>query len=73
MQTTIIRPSVKKRIIVTALPFLSFLCMYVLASISAYHLEYGSTAYNVVLSIGVSFFIPMFVSLPFVFKVNRQK
>lgn len=73
MQTTIIRPSVKKRIIVTALPFLSFLCMYVLASISAYNLEYGSTAYNVVLSIGVSFFIPMFVSLPFVFKVNRQK
>lgn len=73
MQTTIIRPSIKKRIIVTLIPFLSFICMYLLVSLCTYKLEYGSTAYHIVLNLGMAFFIPMFLSLPYILKANRQK
>lgn len=36
-------------------------------------LEYGSTADRIVGYIGVSCIIPMIVSIPFIFKVNREK
>ena len=50
-----------------------FLCMFGLAAISVNFLEYGSTADRIVGYIGVSCIIPMIVSIPFIFKVNREK
>ena len=62
-----------KRVIVTLMPAISFLCMFGLAAISVNFLEYGSTADRIVGYIGVSCIIPMIVSIPFIFKVNREK
>lgn len=73
MQTTTIRPSIQRRIIITLIPFLSFLCMYILEGICVDYLEYGSASYEIVGNIGIAFIIPMFVSIPYIIKVNRQK
>lgn len=73
MQITTIRPSMQRRIIITLIPFLSFLCIYILESICVYCLEYGSAPYEIVGNIGIAFIIPMFVSIPYIIKVNRQK
>ena len=71
MGTVVVRNSVAKRVIVTLMPAISFLCMFGLAAISVNFLEYGSTADRIVGYIGVSRIIPMIVSIPFIFKVNR--
>ena len=73
MGTVEVRNSVAKRVIVTLMPAISFLCMFGLAAISVNFLEYGSTADRIVGYIGVSCIIPMIVSIPFIFKVNREK
>ena len=73
MGTVVVRNSVAKRVIVTLMPAISFLCMFGLAAISVNFLEYGSTADRIVGYIGVSCIIPMIVSIPFIFKVNREK
>ena len=67
MGTVVVRNSVAKRVIVTLMPAISFLCMFGLAAISANFLEYGSTADRIVGYIGVSCIIPMIVSIPFIF------
>ena len=73
MGTVVVCNSVAKRVIVTLMPAISFLCMFGLAAISVNFLEYGSTADRIVEYIGVSCIIPMIVSIPFIFKVNREK
>ena len=70
MGTVEVRNSVAKRVIVTLMPAIS---MFGLAAISVNFLEYGSTADRIVGYIGVSCIIPMIVSIPFIFKVNREK
>ena len=61
MGTVVVRNSVAKRVIVTLMPAISFLCMFGLAAISVNFLEYGSTADRIVGYIGVSCIIPPFV------------
>lgn len=41
MGTVVVRNSVAKRVIVTLMPAISFLCMFGLAAISVNFLEYG--------------------------------
>ena len=48
MGTVVVRNSVAKRVIVTLMPAISFLCMFGLAAISVNFLEYGSTADRIV-------------------------
>ena len=73
MGTVVVRHPVAERVIVTLMPAISFLCMYGLAAISVTFLEYGSTAEKIVGYIGVACIIPMIGSIPFIFKVNREK
>ena len=55
MGTVVVRNSVAKRVIVTLMPAISFLCMFGLAAISANFLEYGSTADRIISECPVSF------------------
>ena len=73
MGTVVVRNSVAKRVIVTLMPAISFLCMFGLAAISVNFLEYGSTAdrncgiYRSVLYHSDDSFNTVY------FKVNREK
>ena len=65
MGTVVVRNSVAKRVIVTLMPAISFLCMFGLAAISVNFLEYGSTADRIVGYIGVSCIIDSFNTVYF--------
>lgn len=73
MESIVVRHAKAKRILITFMPAICFLCMYLLESICVYCLEYGSAAYEIVGNIGIMFLMPMVVSIPLVFKVHREK
>lgn len=73
MDSIVIRHSKNKRIIVTLLPAICLLCMYLCAVISTYYFEYGSAGDRIMGYICVSLSVPMVVSIPFIFKVHREK
>ncbi|MGN0351805.1 MAG: DUF1266 domain-containing protein [Roseburia sp.] len=73
MDSIVVRSSMAKRIIVTLLPAICFLGMYLCAAVSVNFLEYGSKADKIMGNIMLSLLIPMIVSIPFIFKVHREK
>lgn len=73
MESIVLRHSKGKRIFVTLIPALLFLCIYLLAVISNSFIEYGSEGYNNVEKIVDIFFLLMILDVPFIVKVHREK
>ena len=73
MDNITVRHSKIKRIIITLLPALFFFGVFLCATICTKFLEYGSLADDIVGNIGLFLFVPMFLSIPFGIKVNREK
>lgn len=73
MDNITVRHSKIKRVIITLLPAIFLLGIFLCATICTKCLEYGSLADHIVSNIGLFLFVPMFLSIPFGIKVNREK